>query len=735
MIRALTSFSTRHAWKVVLVWAIVCGAMTVLGPGLMSRASDAQTGDFLPGKYDSAAALRIAEDDFGQASDTTTVTMLVARTDGAPLADADRARLADIAGDLGRLRVEVQPSEPLVKDRSQTPHVAVGPGAPDGSFQLVTADLRGGPSDTAVQDVYKKFRDDAERQFGSAGLRTGFTGPIADAVDTDEANETATMVAGILTFGLIVLLNVLAFRSVLAAFVPLLAVTLVGAAATGAVAGVALLFGIRLDASVPSLIGVVLLGIGVDYFLFQMFRFREQLRNHPDQNKRTAAAITAGKVGAAVTCAALTIVAAFATLGIATFGQFRVLGPAIAVSVLVMLAASLTLMPALLAVCGRGLFWPAKAWKKERTGGWSGRWADRVAARPVRHALGALVVLGVLTAGAVGVKMNYNVGEPRSDTAAARTSAEISRALPAGASDPHTVFVRADGGALDGRAVDRLASVVGAVPGVGQVGAVTYTPDRGAARFDVFLATASETQEARDLVSGPLRAALHDAAPQGAEAHVLGTAAIFADVSEAVDHDLKIVFPVAAVLIALILFLLLRSVLAPLVLMLAVGLGFTATLGAAALAFQHGAGRPGVAFTLPLVLFLFVVALGTDYNILISDRLREEMAKPVPARVAVREALRHTAPAIATAGLVLAGSFASLAVNPDTAMQEVGFSTGLGIVVSSLVLSLTLVPALAALLGRGMWWPRKAGRGEVPVARKPVSPVGVTSASGNHRGA
>lgn len=709
MIRALTSFSTRHAWKVVVLWVIVCGAMTVLGPGLMSRASDAQTGDFLPSTYDSAAALRIAEDDFGQASDTTTVTMLVARTDGAKLADGDRARLADIAGRLGQARVEVSPSEPLVKDRSQTPHVAVGPGAPDGSFQLVTADLRGGPGDTAVQDVYKKFRDSAEREFGAAGLRTGFTGPIADAVDTDEANKTATMVAGILTFGLIVLLNVLAFRSVLAAIVPLLAVTLVGGAATGAVAGMALLFGIQLDASVPSLIGVVLLGIGVDYFLFQMFRFREHLRNHPDQDKRTAAAITAGKVGAAVTCAALTIVAAFATLGIATFGQFRVLGPAIAVSVLVMLAASLTLMPALLAVCGRGLFWPAKAWKKEPAeGGWSGRWATRVAARPARHALGALLLLGLLTAGAVGVRMNYNVGEPRSDTGAAQTAAEISSALPAGASDPHTVYVRAgEGAALDGRAVDRLASVVGAVPGVGQVGAVSYTPDRGAARFDVFLVTASETQEARDLISGPVRGALRDAAPPGAEAHVTGTAAIFADVSEAVDHDLKIVFPVAAVLIAVILFLLLRSLLAPLVLMLAVGLGFTATLGAAAFAFQHVAGRPGVAFTLPLVLFLFVVALGTDYNILISDRLREEMAKPVPARVAVREALRHTAPAIATAGLVLAGSFASLAVNPDTAMQEVGFSTGLGIVLSSLVLSLTLVPALAAVLGRGMWWPRR----------------------------
>lgn len=149
--------------------------------------------------------------------------------------------------------------------------------------------------------------------------------------------------------------------------------------------------------------------------------------------------------------------------------------------------------------------------------------------------------------------------------------------------------------------------------------------------------------------------------------------------------------------------LLLRSLLAPVLLMLSVGLRFAATLGAATLLFQHAAGNPGVNFTLPLVLFLFVVALGTDYNILSTDRIREETRRPGPARAAVARAVRHTAPAIATAGLVLAGSFATLATSPGN--EQVAFAMALGIVLSALVLSLVLVPALAALLGKALWWP------------------------------
>ncbi|MEV8523580.1 MMPL family transporter [Streptomyces sp. NPDC052000] len=708
MIRALTGYSTRHPWKVIALWAVLGVALSALAPILIARVTQSQTGDFLPRSYDSAAALHIAREQFGEDPDATTVTVLVARSDGKKLSAADHKRVEAEAAKLGQRRV-VMPRqndmpEFLVQDRSQTPRIAPAMTAPDRSFQLLTVQLTGNPTDIGVQDVYRTFRDAARTQFAEAGMRTGFTGSLADTVDTTDAHDTAGKVGSALVMAFIVLLNVLAFRSVLAALLPLLAVALIGGVAGGTVAGAALLTGHKLDASTPSLIQVVLLGIGIDYLLFLLFRFREHLRGRPEQSAREAAQQVSGRVGTAITSAALTIVAAFSTLGLATFGQFRSLGPAIAVAVLVMLLGSLTLMPALLAAAGRKMFWPSKTLRHKPREGRAARLGVLVARRPLTMLAASVALLAALAAGLIGMRMDYGRGDSGDTTPAAATAAEISRALPAGVSDPTTVFVTAkDGGTLTADRLGGLSRGLAQVKGVGQVAPTVLNEDRRAARIDLYPTADPQSQQARDLVSGPIRDAVARHTPAGTTAHVGGTAAIFADISAAVDHDLRIVFPVAAALIALILLLLLRSLLAPVVLMLSVGLGFAATLGAATLLFQHGLGKPGVSFTLPLVLFLFVVALGTDYNILISDRIREEMQQPGPARAAVARAVRHTTPAIATAGLVLAGSFATLATTPGS--EQVAFAMALGIMLSALVLSLVLVPALAALLGRTLWWP------------------------------
>ncbi|MET9885438.1 MMPL family transporter [Streptomyces sp. NPDC006430] len=710
MIRALTGFATRNPWKVIALWAVVGMALTVLGQVLVFRATQPSTGEFLPATYDSAAALKVAEEHFGVRPDANPLTVLVARTDGAPLTEADERRIDAEAAKLAGRRIVMPTTKddpPFVQDHSQTPRVSPAMTAPDHSFRLLSVELKGNPTDPGLQNTYRAFRDHTRTEFKEAGLRTGFTGGLADTVDSDDAEKTRSTVVGIVMLGVIVLLHVLVFRSFLAALLPLLAVSIIGGAAAGVVVCAALLTGIELSPSTPGLISVVLVGIGIDYFLFLLFRFREQLRTRPEQSGRAAAAEVAGRVGTAITSAALTIVAAFATLGVATFGQFRVLGPAIAIAVLVMLLGSLTLLPALLAVCGRKMFWPSRAMNREPRADAAARTGEGVARRPLARILAAVALLGALAAGLAGMRIDYGQTGPGSGhTAAAGTAAEISRALPAGVSDPTSVFVTAtDGGTLTVDRLGGLSTALAAVDGVGKVAATVLSEDRRAARIDLFPTADPQRQEARDLVSGPIRAAVAAHRPAGTEAHVGGTAAIFADISTAVGKDLKVVFPVAAALIALILLLLLRSLLAPVVLMIAVGLGFAATLGASTLVFQHALGRPGVDFSLPLVLFLFVVALGTDYNILVTDRIREEMERPGPARAAVARAVRHTAPAVATAGLVLAASFGSLAVNPAPSTQQIGFATALGILLSAFVLSIVLVPALAALLGRSLWWP------------------------------
>jgi len=218
-----------------------------------------------------------------------------------------------------------------------------------------------------------------------------------------------------------------------------------------------------------------------------------------------------------------------------------------------------------------------------------------------------------------------------------------------------------------------------------------------------------------DTVRRPLRDAAHSAAPAGATTMVGGTAAISADVSDAVNRDMQLILPVAAGLILLILVATLRSAIAPFYLLAAVVLEFAATLGAAVLVFQVLGGATGVAFILPLTLFLFVVALGTDYNILMTARLREEMLAGRSVREAVVEAVRHVAPAVGAAGLVLASSFGTLLLESGEGTQQQGFAMAFGIMLASLIVSSVLVPALTALAGQRAWWrPRLRLRRAVP---------------------
>lgn len=231
MIRALTGYSTRHPWKVIALWAVLGVVLSALAPTLIGRVTQNQTGDFLPKSYDSAAALEIAEEQFGVNPDATTVTMLVARSDGKALGAADQKRVEAEAAKLAQRRV-IMPREDdrpkfLVPDRSQTPRIAPAMVAPDRSFELLSVELIGNRTDKGVQGVYRAFRDAARTQFSEAGMRTGFTGRLADTVDTTDSHETAAKVGGALLMGLILLINVLVFRSVLAALLPLVAVAMI----------------------------------------------------------------------------------------------------------------------------------------------------------------------------------------------------------------------------------------------------------------------------------------------------------------------------------------------------------------------------------------------------------------------------------------------------------------------------------------------------------------------------
>jgi RND superfamily putative drug exporter len=718
MLARTIRFATSRPKRVIAFWLVLAVGLSLIGSMKAYDVTTDDTAQFLPKGSESAQATKYGQEAFGVQKGTATVTVLLKRSDGGPLTAADREQIAKLAAGMPRW----QPDTASLKETARGGDVrkragriltsTEGPVAKGGAFQLVALQWKANSTDPVAQDAFGQFRDRTIDQARTHQLRVGFTGGVASQADQMKANEGRKMLSQALLFGAIVILSLLFFRGPLAAIVPLVAIYLVAGAASGLVVAAALAFGFELDASTPTLITVVLVGIGVDYFLFLIFRLRERLRAGED--RRTAAANAAGRVGPVIASAALAVVAAFATLALAEFGQFRVLGPAIAISVLMMLFAGVTLMPALAAVTGRALFWPSKSWMQERTDGPAARLGQGIARRPGRTALAVTAALVAMSTIAVGTKMNYDLTSSGPSTAATRTADDIAAAMPKGASDPQQVYVKS-GHALSGAQLEPLRQRLQRVQGVGSVSAPAMTPDRKGARIDLALNADAMSKTATDIARGPLRDAAHDAAPAGTTAMVGGTSAVFADVSDSVSRDLKLIFPVAAALILFILVMTLRSAVAPLYLLGAVALEFAATLGAAVLVFQHLGGEAGVAFTLPLVLFLFVVALGTDYNILMTARLREEMLAGTPVRRAVAEAVRHVAPAIAAAGLVLASSFGTLLLESDAGSKQMGFAMALGIMLASLVVSSVLVPAITALAGRHAWWP-----GRVPRERRAV---------------
>ena len=723
MLQRITTYVTRRPKRVIALWIVGVIGLAMVGTTQSYRVTTDDMTEFLPEGSQSAVATRYAQEAFGQQKGTYTVTALVERADGGRVTHSDRAavgavseRLAAWKPDVSRLDVEGIAGD-LDERAGRIVAASAGPVAPDARFQLVGLQWKANTTDPVAQQAFRQLRDRAADDARADGLRVGFTGGIASLADFQEATEGTRALSQALLFGSILLLSLLFFRGPLAAIVPVLTIALVAGGASGLVVLAALAFDFQLDTSTPQLIMVVLVGIGVDYFLFLLFRLRERLRAGEDRS--TAAASAASSVGPVIAAAALAIVAAFATLALAEFGQFQVIGPAVAISVLVMLFAGVTLMPAIAAVTGRALFWPSRSWAVERSDGPAARLGRRIARRPGRAALAVTAALVMLATFALGTQMSYDSGDGGPSTPATRTGDRISAALSEGASDPQQVYVKSVSGALSLEQLRPLRQGLAAVGGVSAVGEPALTPDRHGARIEMALAEGPFTKGSMDLVRGPIRRVAREAAPEGATAMVGGTSAIFADVSDSVERDMRMIFPIAAGLILLILVFTLRSLVAPLYLLAAVALEFAATLGASVLVVQELGGQAGVAFTLPLVLFLFVVALGTDYNILMTARLREEMLAGKPVRRAVADAVRHVAPAVGAAGLVLASSFGTLMLESNESSREMGFAMAFGILLAALVVSSILVPALTALAGQRAWWPSRPGGEPDPVM--PVS--------------
>ena len=695
-----------NPWKVIAAWVLATIAIVAFAPSLSDVEQRDQAG-FLPGSYESVQAQALAKQAFGQGNATNaTATIVVKRDDGKPLSAADQAKVAELAAGLQKAGID------------RVVGAVTGPQAvsPNKAVQLVSVGLRGLAYDPEVAQVVQHVRDKAKPMLAGSGLSLKVTGDAALSLDNQDAFSNALIIVGAATVVLIIGLLLFIYRSPVAALLPIVSVGLVATLAPSLIATAAKLFGLQTDQSLPIILTIVLFGIGTDYILFLLFRYRERLRvgDEPKQALVTAVA----RVGEVIASAAGAVVIAFLALVLAVFGGFKSLGPGLAIAVIVMALAAITLVPAIVSLIGTKVFWPSKSWQRtprgtvfQRLGAFTGR-------RPAVVALISGGVMVALALGALGFRTDFDqFSQLPKNTESAQGLADLQSGFPVGALNPTNVYVRSDTGAkLDPAALEQYAKKLTAVPGVGGAmpvptsptgSPVQLNPDGTVAQINLLLAEGAYSKAALNLTGadGPLRTVAHEAAPPGTTALVGGVSSAFADINAANNRDLKVIFPVAGLLIALILALMLRSLVAPLYLMAAVVLGFFATLGATVIVFQGIGSSAGISFQLPIILYLFVVAIGTDYNILMIARLREEAREGNDPRTAADLAVEHAGPSVGAAGLILAGTFGSLMLAGLAFLTQMGFAVSIGIVISAFVMAMFLVPGVTALFGHAAWWP------------------------------
>ncbi len=679
----------RRPWPVIGAWIGVAAVLVALSPGWGSVTDGHPTG-FLPDSYESVRADALATRAFPEQSGSSAL-LVVKRRDGGVLSAADRAAVQRMVEQLKAARVE------------RVVAVWTGPQqrAPDGRVQLVQATLRGLPRDDRVGGAVDELRARSDVLLRQTALVANVTGDAAILKDARESFPSADVIVAIATIVLIIVLLASIYHSPIAALLPIITIALVFATATSLIALLADTAGLEVGSEATSLLIVVLFGIGTNYILFFLLRYRERLRASPDAGAAVAFAI--GRVGPVIASAALVSMAAFLALMLSRVATFRSLGPALTIVVGVMALAAITLVPAIVGLLRTRVFWPSSDWRHAQPDSISARLGQTIAHRPAPVALVSGGALVLLAAGALVFSADYDIAARLpDDSESARAFVELQRAFPAGTLSPTQVYIR--GGSRDPRRLHDLAQSLRQTAGVAIVQATRTSPHGDVALITVVLRARPFSNQALATVQDVIRPIAHRAAV-GDDVLVGGQTSALVDVREAINRDGRVIYPVAALMIALILGLLLRSVVAALYLLMAVVLGYLATLGTTVSVFQGVGGRPGLGVALPLIVYLLIVAMATGYNILMTARLREEVRAGAAPRRAAGRAVERTAPTIAAAAVILAATFASLALTGIGSLVELGFAVAIGAVVAVSAMAVLFVPSVAALIGRRSWWP------------------------------
>ncbi|WP_203896746.1 MMPL family transporter [Virgisporangium aliadipatigenens] len=681
---------TRIKYLVVLLWMVVLG---VAGPFAV-KLTEVQENDALGALPAEAEAHRAAERVKNAFPDSRAPVAVAVYVRESGLTDADRARVE--------------------ADRTAFARYAdggaVGPATPSGDGRALLFGFPVAGDDDVRAAAVSAMKARLTTPDGALAIAlTGAAAAEDDVFDAFEGMDTALLAATAVTVSLLLLVT---YRSPVLWLVPLVTVAVAAQSASALVYLLAKHAGVAVDFQSQSILTVLVFGVGVDYALLLISRYREELRVHEDRHRAMAVAVRRS-IGA-IAASAATVGAGLLCLLAAVLPSTRGIGPVGAVGVLCAFLAMTTLLPALLVLCGRWLFWPfvPRVGVVVRASGWA-RVADLVGRRPRTVWLASAAVLGALTLGIT----NLSVGLPNdrsftTEVGSVRGQRLIAAHYPGGTVSPAEVVTRAASG-------DAVAAAARAVPGVVEVSVPEKSPDGAWARIRVTLADTPDSDAALSTVDR-LRRATH--AVPGAAALVGGFTAEQLDNETAVDRDNRVVMPLILLVVFGILVALLRALVAPLLLMASVVVSYAAALGAAGF-ILNAMGHPDLYVALPLQAFLFLVALGVDYTIFLMTRAREEAAAR-GHHAGIRHALAVTGGVITSAGVVLAATFAALGVLPLVGSVQTGVIVGVGVLLDTFLVRSLLVPALALHVGRRTWWPGRLASAPAPVtaaAREPAT--------------
>ena len=678
----------RIKWAVLVFWLII---VAVAGPlsGKLTGAEKNDSSSWLPAKAESTKVLDLQS--HFQPPNIFAGVVVYDRPSGLTSADhakavADARQFAAVTG-----VVPGQVTGPIF--------------ARDGkAIETIVPVNLGSKGWNGASDAATKLRDIAQANTG--GLSVHIAGPLGSAADSANSFKgiDGTLLAA--TLLVVIVLLLITYRSPVLWLLPVISAVFALLSAEALIYLLAAHAGLTVNAQSAGILYVLVFGAGTDYALLLTARYREELRRHEDRHEAMALALR--RAGPAIIASAGTVILSLLTLSVAELNSTKSLGPVLAIGVGVALVSMMTLLPALLVICGRWVFWPVKPAFGSAEPTTRGIWARvgrRIAVRPRVVWVTTAVVLGAMALGLTGLRASgltaaeAFVGHHPDSVVG---QAVIGQNFPAGAGQPVVVVTN------EPQATQVQAAFEG-TPGITGVTSPVM-PGDGHAWLQGTLTSAPDSQAAFGTIDR-VRAAVH--AVPGADAMVGGNTAVTLDIARAADHDRKVIIPIILLLVFLILGLLLRALVAPIMLIATVVLSFGAALGVSSLFFNHVFNFGNADNSFPLFVFVFLVALGIDYNIFLMTRVREEAGKHGPRRGALT-GLAATGGVITSAGFVLAGTFAALATLPVTFLAELGFAVAFGVLLDTLVVRSVLVTALNLDLGRLVWWPSKLYRESVP---------------------